>query len=272
MRIVTTTTVFPKGIPENELLQRFLRLGYTNLDIAFERFLDKDDPFMSEDYLSWARELRATADALGISFTHAHACADVDYRGKEIFRCLECCGILGVKYIAVHPVFAVNGKVIDDDDEFISLNARYGKELLPYAIENNVTLALENLLWGSSIKPSAIAGVAEAINHKSFGWCFDTGHANSFDVPMSAIRGLPAPVSLHVHDNVGNARDEHMLPGDGIIDWKDFLTSLKAVGYEGDLVLEAHHQPLAAPDSGRDAILTDLLGRAEKMREYYLSL
>jgi hypothetical protein len=48
-----------------------------------------------------------------------------------------------------------------------------------------------------------------------------------------------------------------------------FLDTLHAVGYGGDLVLEAHHQSIDAPDDRRDTILTDLLHRAEKMLAYY---
>ena len=77
------------------------------------------------------------------------------------------------------------------------------------------------------------------------------------------------PLSLHVQDNHGpGSGDEHLLPGDGVIDWKRFLDLLVEIGYRGDLVLEAHHQSLEASDGERDAILADLLGRAEKMRAY----
>ena len=81
-----------------------------------------------------------------------------------------------------------------------------------------------------------------------------------------------APLSLHVQDNHGEKKDEHLLPGDGTVDWKLFLETLHKIGYKGELVLEAHHQSIDAPDNERDAILTDLLTRAQKMREYLLRL
>ena len=97
----------------------------------------------------------------------------------------------------------------------------------------------------------------------------DTGHANRCGLPQTSLLGLShPPLSLHVQDNHGD-HDEHLLPGDGTIDWKVFLDTLHAVGYGGDLVLEAHHQSIDAPDNQRDAILTDLLHRAEKMLAYY---
>ena len=40
----------------------------------------------------------------------------------------------------------------------------------------------------------------------------------------------------------------------------------------GDIVLEAHHQSLDAPDEEREAILSDLLCRAQKMKRYLESI
>jgi sugar phosphate isomerase/epimerase len=107
------------------------------------------------------------------------------------------------------------------------------------------------------------------VNSPFFGWCFDTGHANRCGLPQTSLLGLShPPMSLHVQDNHGD-HDEHLLPGDGTIDWKVFLDTLHAIDYTGDLVLEAHHQSIDAPDDRRDTILTDLLHRAEKMLAYY---
>jgi sugar phosphate isomerase/epimerase len=81
------------------------------------------------------------------------------------------------------------------------------------------------------------------------------------------------PLSLHIQDTHGpGSGDEHLLPGDGSIDWKEFLHILHDIGYKGELVLEAHHQSYAAPDEEKDGILTELLRRAEKMLAYYQSL
>ena len=62
------------------------------------------------------------------------------------------------------------------------------------------------------------------------------------------------------------------MPGDGDIDWKEFLDVLHTIGYKGEMVLEAHHQSLDAADEDRDAILREIYERADKMRKYFLSL
>jgi hypothetical protein len=45
---------------------------------------------------------------------------------------------------------------------------------------------------------------------------------------------------------------------------------LKAIGYKGEMVLEAHHQSLDAKDEDREDILKEIYRRADKMREYFL--
>ena len=77
--------------------------------------------------------------------------------------------------------------------------------------------------------------------------------------------------SMHIQDNHGK-RDEHLLPGDGTIDWKAFLNILNNIGYQGDLVLEAHHQTQDAPDEERKAILAELLFLTQKMKRYLETL
>lgn len=73
---------------------------------------------------------------------------------------------------------------------------------------------------------------------------------------------------MHIHDNDGTY-DEHLMPGDGNLNWQDFLHSLKAVGYKGDFVLEANEQCNEADDSCRDSILCRLYERSKRMVEYY---
>ena len=77
------------------------------------------------------------------------------------------------------------------------------------------------------------------------------------------------PLSLHIQDGDGTG-DQHLIPGDGTIDWTLFTKTLKEVGYLGDCVMEAHHQSLVAPDEERDAILARLLTEAKKLRAQML--
>lgn len=270
MNIVTTTSVFPKEQPAHVSLERLRRVGYTALDMAFDYCVYAEHPFMSERRAEWGMDLRRRADAIGVRYTHAHAPGSVNAKDMRNAWSMELCKILGIRYLVIHPIFRVGDEIITDRKAFIEVNANEVRKLLPTAVENGVTVLSENLLWGASIDPRVIADTVRAVDHPNFGWCFDTGHAHCNGVSVSVLREVSViPLSLHIQDNSGApGRDEHLLPGDGTIDWYLFLDVLKEIGYRGDLVLEAHHQSLDASDGEREGILSELLHRAERMRAY----
>ena len=70
------------------------------------------------------------------------------------------------------------------------------------------------------------------------GICLDFGHCHAhfkdefdFDFFRNKI------TSVHIHDNFG-ARDEHLLPFDGSIDWKWAMSNLKKAGFNRELTME----------------------------------
>lgn len=273
MRIVTTTGVFPIGTDQFHILTRLARIGYTALDMAFDYCELAGGDFMGPEYESWAYRLREQAESLNVRFTHSHGSFDANATGDIVERNLRCAEILGIPYMVIHPVFrSPDGRVYEDAEEYLDINQRHFTSLLEEAERHSVTLLCENLLWGASIPPKIQSELVSRVDSPHFGWCFDTGHANRCGLRQTELLGLQnPPLSLHVQDNHGK-HDEHLLPGDGTIDWKEFLDTLHAIGYRGDLVLEAHHQSIDAPDEARDAILSDLLNRAQKLRSYYETL
>lgn len=269
MNIVTTTAVFPEGYPQDVAAERLVKVGFTHLDAALSYCTIQGSPFVEDDWRAWAQALKAKAESLGAVFTHAHAC---DYRNPMILRCFEACEILGIRYLVIHPAYEMNGRILTDRGEFIAHNAEILRGFLPYAERHGVVILTENLLWGATISPQIISDLVREVDSPLCGWCLDTGHMHCCGVPMTDLREVSVPpLSLHVQDNHGaGSGDQHLLPGDGTIDWKEFLDLLKEIGYRGDLVLEAHHQSLEAPDGEREAILTELYERAAKMRAYVL--
>ncbi len=274
MNIVTTTSVFPYDYPVENALLRLSKVGFKYLDLAMDYCAgDPNCPFGGDDWEKWANDLRDLAEKEGVKYTHSHAWGDASSRHYKTFRCIDVCKILGTKYTVVHPIYMHEDKsFIMDDEEFVKVNAEAIKPLLDHAVKNNVTILSENLLWGSSIKATAVSALAKEVNSPNFGWCYDTGHANAHDISCrELLKCETVPISLHIQDNNGQLRDDHLMPGDGNIDWKEILDVLHAIGYKGEFVLEAHHQSLEAKDEDREAILSEIYSRAEKMRAYLLS-
>lgn len=267
MNIVTTTSVFPQGSDWKDATRRLKSAGFSALDFAFDYCDGKNDPLMGDGYLAWAEDLRGTADSIGVTFSHAHAPFDADARGDLAERTLACAKILGVRYLVVHPLWNKAEGVYYEGEEFLAVNTDAYLPLVSLAEEYGLTILTENLLWGASISPQSISDLVKRVDRENFGWCYDSGHAHCFGISPEALIGLIPPKSLHLQDNYGVPMgDEHLIPGDGTIDWKLLLKTLVKIGYNGDFVLEAHRQSLATEDAKRDALLQELYTRAETLR------
>lgn len=265
-RIVTTTDVFEEGYDAAKAAERLASLGYEGLDMGFDYWTFDGSPFLGDGYLDWAKTVRERADAAGIAYTHAHAPGEAD--SALLGRSIEAASVLGARYLVVHPIWhEKNGHTIQTKLRFLQINADAIKKWLPKAEECGVVLLSENILWGASSDPRIIAELVRKVDSDWFGWCFDVGHAHCCGYKPDVLKACAVtPVSLHIQDNDGNG-DGHLIPGDGTIDWKLFLGTLREIGYLGDCVLEAHHQSLEAPDAERDAILARLLETAQSLRE-----
>ena len=264
-RIVTTTDVFEQGYDAMQALERLAGLGYEGIDMGFDYWVFSGSPFLGSDYLTWAAGLRARADVLGVPYTHAHApgdAASTDY----VNRSIRASQAIGASYCVVHPITRQNNVTISDTETFLSLNAEAIRQFLPLAQQCGVILLSENIPWSPSADPRVIAELVKRVDSPWFGWCFDTGHAYARGYGPEILTACAvAPLSVHIQDS--NGGDDHLIPGDGKIDWTVFAQTLHAVGYRGDCVLEAHHQSLVAPDDERDAILTRLLLKGKELQE-----
>lgn len=271
--IVTTTSVYPPCSDLVRAVRVLAEIGYTGLDLAFDYCVQQADyPFMTDAWEEWAKTIRAEADACGVVLSHGHASFDASCRDEAlIVRTLTCCQIMGIRYLVVHPVWRYDdGESVCDRDDFLETNAAAYAYVLSLACQYGVIILTENLLWGASADPAWISTLVSEVAHPYFGWCYDTGHAHMSGMPVGELLACCAPLSLHIQDNHGQ-RDDHLLPGDGTVDWDAVFTHLRAIGYAGDFVLEAHHQPLAAMNEReRKSILIDLFMRAVRMaRDLY---
>lgn len=276
MKIITTNSVFPYDYPVDKGIERLAAIGFDGVDIAIDYCsMDKNGPFNSDKWQDWAKSLKEKSEELGIELTHSHACGNAAARGEQFLKGIELCGILDIPYTVVHPIHQkADGSFFEDEEEFIKINSEAIKPILEVAEKNNVIVLSENILWGASKIPECISALVSEVNSPYFGWCYDTGHTNCLGIGFDTLKLVKnVPLSLHIQDNTGAyGKDDHMMPGDGNIDWNGFLGVLKEIGYKGEFVLEAHHQSLEAKDCERDGILKEILNRSRKMVDYYNTL
>ncbi|MBN1262397.1 MAG: sugar phosphate isomerase/epimerase, partial [Anaerolineae bacterium] len=87
------------------------------------------------------------------------------------------------------------------------------------------------------------------LGFENLGVLFDTGHALVVgESTPKAIRTLGDRLfHVHVDDNQGQ-RDQHLAPGEGLVDFDAFLDALDGIGYEGFLCAELGWDYTIDPD------------------------
>lgn len=232
--------------------------GYDAYDMSlFQMFTEADTcPLNKDNYLERAKEMRAYADAIGITCNQAHAPFassqgdDKDeWRFETIVRSMEIASILGAKCIVVHPKQHLT--YINNKQALWDMNIEFYSRLIPYCEKFGIKVALENM-WqynhkGKRIidsvcsRPEEFLAYLETLNSPWLVACLDIGHAalTDEDIP-TFIRTLGKKhlKALHVHD-VDYRDDRHTLPYMMDIDWAPVLDALAEIGYEGDLTFEA---------------------------------
>ena len=161
---------------------------------------------------------------------------------RMITRSLELAAKYEIPYVVMHLSSKENCPPVTDAGL-----ANFSR-LADAAKANGVILAVEN-----QRKLGNIATVLEYFGKdRNVGFCWDVGHEACFAngreyMPLFADRC----VTTHIHDN--NCRynvDEHLLPFDGLINFRRTADLLHAADYQGTLMLE-----IDLPHEGSDKYL-----------------
>lgn len=118
------------------------------------------------------------------------------------------------------------------------------RDLAPTAEDTGVTLALE-----TSLLPETDRAMLDAIDSPAVGIYYDVGNSTWFGYDPAREFDLvgESVASMHVKDSVDSSGDAML--GTGEVDFEAFADALRALGYEGWLVLETVHRG----DPGADA-------------------
>ena len=203
------------------------------------------------------RQLGAEMEKSGLDFVDAHAPFGIDcvpavpdpairpYMLAHLKLTLQLVHDFGVKTCCVHISSSLHqGFTVEQHRDAV---CRTLDEVLPLAEKLDVTICLENLTHICNNVDDVLFYIGK-FPSGHLGACFDAGHANIMEngmnsdeckAPRSYLergvpvcweknvldRMLPHIVNCHIHDNNG-ARDQHLLPGMGSIDWKTLVPKL----------------------------------------------
>lgn len=172
------------------------------------------------------------AGAPGVNVLHPEKARRFDAM-DEIKRALESAEHIPLRNLVVH--------LGERDDTWSPRTIEYAvtalEHLGAFARPLGVRLLVENLL-SEPTTPEHLVSILELGHLDNVGVCLDLGHANITVGTAEAIATLGSRiVSVHVHDNHA-VKDEHLWPGDGVIDWPATVKALKALASPPATVLE----------------------------------
>lgn len=259
MLLSTQTSNILGAFGEEQGLRILKDAGYDALDASlFAMSTTPQSPLYGEGWREYAENLKKLSDEIGIPFNQSHVPFVFNWKNPNEFeerfmplniRGLIVSGILGVKTAIVHPYHY--GEYFGHEEEIFERNMKFYRDLLPYAKEYGVKIAIENM-WRNEPKrkyicPSAcgtakdLARYIDTLNDDTFVACLDLGHCGLVgEEAQDAIRilGHDRLKALHVHDN-NYREDTHTLPMMSMMEWDEICKALADIKYDGDFTFEA---------------------------------
>jgi sugar phosphate isomerase/epimerase len=157
--------------------------------------------------------------------------------GQEMYNlyssCIDECKIFEIPTAVLHITSGNNPPPFGE----IGLN-RF-KRLIEKAEKHGLNIAIENLR-----KIEYLDYIFNNIESSRLKFCYDSGHENCY-MPEIDLLGKYGNklIALHLHDNDGTA-DQHLLPFNGTVNWKNIMEKLKKLEYKGSLALEIDAQDI----------------------------
>lgn len=247
MYISTATKYFSRF--DDEKIVAFLKeCGFDAYDYTFSA---GETSFGTTDYIERAKAFRKYGEGIGIVCHQTHAPfptakTDNDAFNRDMFyqivRAIETSGALGAKVCVVHPSV----------EHSIEENIRLYKALEPYAREAGVKIGVENMTRDTGSHHTHIKAILDGLPKDVFVFCLDTGHAEMAQNKTSAVEMIQTMgerlQAVHLHD-CDKIRDNHGLPFTYKIDMTAVISALRAVGYQGDIMLETGSFFSGVPDA-----------------------
>lgn len=194
----------------------------------------------------------------------------------KVMASAEYAKLLGSEILVVHGDEFPYDKMIYTASAALEYNYRFFHDLVDFAAKSGMRVAFENTFqeatildrphFGSAVED--LCALVDRFGTETVGVCWDTGHARvqygARENEALLIAGERV-ICTHIHDNYYN-QDLHGFPFTGNVDWKTFMTTLKKIGYQGDLSFEFVYDRLPR------ALAPDYMKILYKTGEYLLHL
>ena len=232
-----------------EHLAEVARHGFETVEIyATRTHFDYHDPAAADALGTWLDATQLSIHAVHAPTTVSYsggqwgetlslAAADETRRQRAVAETITSLGLASVvpfQFLVVHlgvpslePAANSRGAV-----------ARSLEAIADAAAAVNVTLALELIPNALSTPAQLVHWLEDDLDLGRAGLCLDVGHAHIVGDVVEAVETCSGHIlTTHVHDNRGQ-RDDHLLPGQGSIDWDAVMLAFQKVGYDGSWIFE----------------------------------
>lgn len=224
------------GIPETEQIKLFCETGFDAFFLVWEKGLN-------------VRKIKEYADGLGMICQSIHApfvrSADMWEEGEraetavaELLECLDDCAKNDVPIMVCHAIIGF------DKHSPNRRGIENYRKIVEKAKDCGVKIAFENT-EGEEYLEALMKAFSE---YDNVGFCWDTGHELCYNHSRDMM-GLYGDrlICTHLNDNLGIkdfggeiiwTDDLHLLPFDGIADWRGIAERLNKYNYNGILTFE----------------------------------
>ena len=266
MLLSSPNNILAKNFGQEKAIDILSAAGYDAIDLSLFSMTDDNNEFCREGYRTRAMELANYAKSHGVFFNQSHTPFMFNWKNPNeveerliprTIQALEVSALAGCKIAVVHPVH--HEEYLGHEEERFEQNMKFYRELLPYAKEYDIKIALENMFQREKKRkvlgadtcssPSEFVRYVDELNDEHFVACLDLGHCGVVgEEAYNAIRilGHDRLKALHVHDN-DYTNDMHMLPGLGKMDWEEIMKALAEIRYDGEFTYEADRFFISMP-------------------------
>ncbi len=150
---------------------------------------------------------------------------DGDSVCQAYLQCVDDCVYFNIPTMVIH--------LPDDSHPITELGLKRIEQITYKAEKESIKIAFENL---DNI--NNLDFVFKKFPTQSVGFCYDSCHHKNYASNTDLLNKYSNRLmALHLHDN-GGKNNQHQLPFDGDIDWKDVMNKIALTGYQGATTLE----------------------------------
>lgn len=159
---------------------------------------------------------------------------------SEVIFAVDTAAKIGAKILVTHPgnklAHAHDAK---ERDRRIEISIESLKIISREAKSKNVRLAVENMLGGMvGGEAWQIERILASLDQEIAGMCLDVSHASLCKELDKYFKTFGSRIfAVHVSDNHGKL-DDHLIPGEGILDFVSIARKLKEIKFRGVFLLE----------------------------------